>query len=1119
MPVSSSTEHWIKPDALTINLNHFGDPDYLQVSVLAGAVVMAFKQDVIGYNAAHNYRTWPLDAANTYLETTSAYNVYARLTRSEVNARALVVYDTVLRDIEGREITYAEDGSEVLGDANPDYFFVFLGQISASVNENGGITSRKWLAEFRFGSLNTNQNQNESITGEWAKMFRLNKVTDLIDVLKTISSAVINKLTVAKELVLFGKPVTDIKRSTDEEFSTNDTTIPTTQYLENNFLSKNKDDSTPYSISIGKNLNVGQDATIKGNISSEEFISGLVGGKGWSIRNREYTNAAGAVERKSTAEFDEVIVRGVMRIYELIVSQMLGENDNRIFTGMMEVDHYDASNGKVYLKTNGGRLYNPFRVDDVIIVQQYGGNPNEANGYNVTKQYEFVVTGAGIGEQTTDEERLDWVTFRGFTTPIEGGNESLIAEHDTLVRLDNLSDASRKGVIQLMSVGEDTPYMDFVYGAKTDPDNALKGRFGNLGGVYNPLFGWLKEFGAYLTNLYAVGEFVIAHTGEDVADAIEIAKGSFRTNYRQTTYDMTEEDNFFTNASMTNNCEHWVLGEETTSYFLVDELPQFFNYELYGSEDSFAGIAEYNGRDMLRLSSSTILQLNEKIDKPSTHKEFTSVTENEDGTYTDVYDNVTDKLYLSVRAYCKKSGKLEFGFTDANGAFYDNVFHVSQDLTEQEDAYLINVSGVWTGVGNFCIKSSGDIYIDVLSLTDRPLDNFKIETSTKIEQDATKISLLGEKINGTNGTVTNLSLQVNALDEQITSTVKTVDTINNTIKTAGWINKADAVEVFAEQVDEQGIAKRADLDVYVKFNPTTKKVVSGILLSADQIDLTANDYINIINEGTTTIKAKLIDINGVATINESFKIDEDGTTYIGGFKVSGNDLTNEGFNNDATVVFRNDNYKTFAAIGGNVLPPSAGMRFVARFENEDDSDDLGIIENSVMLVSAKNSKRANTAINIGGGCVSGLAYKTMKIGYDYVESSERPELYSATILREVGCIYANNYFYWRKSSSDNYAMASRKIELTLPTMYPYDDGHTIKVKPYGNSTVSIKASTCYYYDTSGTLVSGSTCIIDGGSAYTGLELDSGSDAIELVYFKDIVRVSGSTTYYGAWVKY
>lgn len=171
MPISSSTEHWIKPDALTINLNHFGDPDYLQVSVLAGAVVMAFKQDVIGYNAAHNYRTWPLDAANTYLETSSAYNVYARLTRSEVNARALVVYDTVLRDIEGREITYAEDGSEVLWNANPDYFYMYLGQISASVNSNGESVQREWNSWLNTGSLQTNQQQND-LYGGFERMFR-----------------------------------------------------------------------------------------------------------------------------------------------------------------------------------------------------------------------------------------------------------------------------------------------------------------------------------------------------------------------------------------------------------------------------------------------------------------------------------------------------------------------------------------------------------------------------------------------------------------------------------------------------------------------------------------------------------------------------------------------------------------------------------------------------------------------------------------------------------------------------------------------------------------------------------------------------------------------------------
>ena len=260
MPVSSSTEHWIKPDALTINLNHFGDPDYLQVSVLAGAVVMAFKQDVIGYNAAHNYRTWQLEAANTYLETSSAYNVYARLTRSEVNARALVIYDPILRDIEGREITCEKneetgEEKEILGEPDETSYFVFLGQISSSVSHDGSLIFREWIVNFRFGSLDTNQYQNEESGGEWSRMFRLNKVTDLIEVLKTFSSAVFKRLFI-KEKEIDAVATSDDK---ENEEAISDTTIATTAWVSEKFssitddryLRKDQPDRTPYDLSVG----------------------------------------------------------------------------------------------------------------------------------------------------------------------------------------------------------------------------------------------------------------------------------------------------------------------------------------------------------------------------------------------------------------------------------------------------------------------------------------------------------------------------------------------------------------------------------------------------------------------------------------------------------------------------------------------------------------------------------------------------------------------------------------------------------------------------------------------------------------------------------------------------
>lgn len=628
-----------------------------------------------------------------------------------------------------------------------------------------------------------------------------------------------------KEEVL--KPIDNIKRSVDAnwEVPVSDENITTSAYLEkrienldDRYLSKIKPDETPYHIKLlngltttyaesedfvqdtekagwsirkdsdeywnmeadkfvarvlGKmhSLLVEKDATFMGPISSDKFISGFTGGKGWAIRLKEYINAAGETEQKSVAEFDDLIVRGSMRVFEFIVNQMLGENDNRIFTGMMEVDHYDAAEDILYLSTNGGKLYNPFRKDDIIIVQQYGGMPTEESGYYVTKQYEFLVTEVGIGNTSNGEERLDWVKFTNFSSPMEDADLMLIAKGDTLVRIDNLYDLRRKGIVQIMSVGEDTPYIDIVYGAKTDPENSVKGRLGNLGGMYNPLFGWLQEFGAYLINLYAVGEFRIAHTGEDVADAIEIAKGVFRTNFRQSTYDMTEEDNFFTNASMTNGGEGWDFISDDTSYFSVGEDVQFFNYELLGSEESYAGIAEHSGRDMLRLSLGSARQDNSLIKKPGTHKEFTGTVENEDGSIDKVYEEVQDTLYLSVRVYCDVSGDFEVGFVDDNGNYYENDFYVKKKLEASVDAEFIQVQGIWNGAGHFVIKSSADAYIDLLSLTDRPLDNFKIETSTSIEQDAQRISLLGKKVNGVEGSVTNLGLELNSAEERITAYV------------------------------------------------------------------------------------------------------------------------------------------------------------------------------------------------------------------------------------------------------------------------------------------------------------------------------------------------------------
>ena len=92
---------------------------------------------------------------------------------------------------------------------------------------------------------------------------------------------------------------------------------------------------------------------------------------------------------------------------------------------------------------------------------------------------------------------------------------------------------------------------------------------------------------------------------------------------------------------------------------------------------------------------------------------------------------------------------------------------------------------------------------------------------------------------------------------------------------------------------------------------------------------------------------------------------------IAGFTISGNGLTNEPFTNDAYIIFRNDSHNCFAGIGGNVLPASSGQRAVARFENEDGSDQWGLGYNIAAIFSAKNGAFNFAFTGQGNGILNG----------------------------------------------------------------------------------------------------------------------------------------------------
>ena len=1023
-------------------------------------------------------------------------------------------------------------------------------------------------------------------------------------------------------------------------------------------------------------LQVNGASEFRGQLSSEDFISGFIGGKGWAIFKREVLNALGVPETKYTGEFDDIVIRGTLRVFTMVISQLLGENDNRIFTGMMEVDHYDPATGRVYLNTRDGKFYNPFRADDYIMVQQYNGIPSQENCYYITKHYELIITDAGCGDQSDGENRLDWVEFKNFVSADGRSASDVISKSDTFTRVDNATDADRKGLIQIITVGTATPYMDIVYGMKTDPDNYLKGRLGNLKGIHHHLFGWLDGFGELLTNLYAVGDFRLRRTGESIDAKIEILKAMFATRYSNLRYELTEDDNYLRNATFDETMDGWTVQDDGKVITSNGEA-LLMNGNTYIADGRIAGIEQLDGRNVLHLKKSVIRQANALIRKPGTHKEYVPPTHND---MTDQWVDVKDTLYMGIRFLARTDGTLTVGMSGATSEHGSLPVPATVAVTSSMEWQDLQWQGTWDGKGDFVLQYTGDMYVSILSVTDKPLDDFKKEVSTQIIQTAGNIRLLGTNINNLKGTVTQLGIDLDAAEEQIRIYADKYDKLNGTVTNLGIrLDAAEgsitnyatrisanesaisALRIKTDSISSAVAGVQGDLDTakarieavaaiansagdakvynqannpwnswpsgqehknvgatwhntsdghtyrYIGYDNSNKweditdqqDAASYILQNKDKISTVVGSFdssgrltntsglvttayasqiyatkttvdaltgrvntteasinvhstqiamrvekdgvISAINQSaeSVTISASKINFNGMVTMNNSFRVEVNGTTHIGGFVVGGNGLTNRDddgtFTNDAYIIFRNDPHKCFAGIGGNILPASSGARGVARFENYDESDWWGLGHNYALLVGARGAAD-NSAIAISGGYVSGLALKTEVIGHDSITQSTAPTVKSVTIGRDVNSVYVSTHFNWRAKATETdgtavaYQSKTREVKLTLPDMQPYDNGHVLFIKRGTNNGNYVRVIPGWSYRrefNSSTLKwevkSGRSYIIYDNESYatpsSPLTLQSCGDAMCLIYHREIRVTINNVTYYGAWVQH
>lgn len=655
-------------------------------------------------------------------------------------------------------------------------------------------------------------------------------------------------------------------------------------------------------------LTVDKNAFFKDTLSSENFISGFPGGSGWALFWKEVMNAAGVTERKAVMELDDVTIRGVMRVYEFVISQLVGENGTRITSDMMRVHSINPATKTIYLDTEKGVLYNPFRAGDIVMVQQFS-----VNGHG-GKQYEFEVVDAKVGALADGENRLDSVTYKNFV-----GDVSSVAARDVLTRVDSLTDSDRKGIIKQTSVEEGSPYLDVLYGMKTDPDNAVRTRLGRLAGIITYCWGQLKGYGLYSEHAYLTGDFRL-RTGEDVRTKFEIVEGMLQSAMQGVINTMTEKDNYLTNATFQDDLTGWLRENDISIYDVNGQLLDL-GINFYSEKNKVSDVVSFDGRFMLRVKRSYIKQLNKDITKP------------EKGSI----------LYLTIKYHCDAGGTLTAGFSGS-------VPYVSKAIEAADGFQVLEVSGEWSGSGDFLLQFTGDIYIERLTLTNHPLEDYQKVVSTKFEQTAEHISAVAEVVDKIDNTIKTAGWITTADGNKLWATISTVDDLGNrltthessfhvtaqqinaivsrvdkaendlgiidrTIKTAGWITTADGNKLWAtiDRVDVLGDR----LTTHESSFHVTAQQINAIVSRVDTIDgtisragwITSADgnrlwaskslenggtIVSFINQSAedVAINAEHIKLEGLVTANEYFKVLEDGSIEANAGTFSGYLKTN-----------------------------------------------------------------------------------------------------------------------------------------------------------------------------------------------------------------------------------
>lgn len=180
MTQATAKDYWISSNALFIERNALGNPDYIQASCVSGAQILVYIKDIIPYDAGHNYRRWKLQAAPTVFNTHSEKYIYVAIPRSLDSSKAAqVVFPSEQIDIYGKNVKEEQIGDE-------KYYYIFLQGILTSSGDNG-TTPRDWKKGYEIvtGYLSSDEAlASSNLQSEW---YEYSNVSQIVTLLKDLT--------------------------------------------------------------------------------------------------------------------------------------------------------------------------------------------------------------------------------------------------------------------------------------------------------------------------------------------------------------------------------------------------------------------------------------------------------------------------------------------------------------------------------------------------------------------------------------------------------------------------------------------------------------------------------------------------------------------------------------------------------------------------------------------------------------------------------------------------------------------------------------------------------------------------------------------------------------------